>query len=130
LRHGQEENLTFHTLGCEAFSYIISKKRKKLDKKAKKCIFVGYDSQHRGYKLYSPSYKDVFVSRDVKFNELLEEFSSNEDVDDLEDSSIAPSWLDFDLDKSPQKYDVYYEETFAPMEKMPTMIIILALIPN
>jgi len=30
--------------GYEAFSYIIYEKRKKLDKKAKKCIFVDYNS--------------------------------------------------------------------------------------
>ena len=34
----------FRVFDCEAFSYIISEKMKKLDKRAKKCIFVGYDS--------------------------------------------------------------------------------------
>ena len=85
--------------GCEAFSYIISEK-KKLDKRAEKCIFMGYDNQHRGYRLYSPSYRGVFISRDVKFNELPTEPTTNEDVDD---SSIAPNWLDINSDKSPQK---------------------------
>jgi len=88
---------------CEAFSYIIFDKRKKLDKKSKKYIFVGYDNQHRGYKLYSPSFKGVFVPRDVKFNELLEESTSNEDVDDSNNLSVAPNWLDIDASKSPQE---------------------------
>ena len=87
--------------GCEAFSNIISEKRKKLEKRAKKCIFVGYDSQHRGYRLYSPSYKVVFVSRDVKFNELPKDSTSKEDVDDLKEPLVAPSWLDIDVNKSP-----------------------------
>ena len=34
----------FRVFRCEAFSYIIFKKRKKLDKRAEKCIFVGYDN--------------------------------------------------------------------------------------
>ena len=34
--------------GCEVFSYIIYEKRKNLDKGDEKCIFEGYDSQHRG----------------------------------------------------------------------------------
>ena len=89
--------------GCEAFSYIIYEKKKKLDKRAKKCIFVGYDSQHKGYRLYSLSYKGVFISRDVKFNELFEESTSNEDVDDLDEPLVAPSWLDINVDKSPQE---------------------------
>jgi len=45
----------------------------------------------------------MFISKDVKFNELLEESTSNEDVDDLENSSVAPSWLDINLNKSPHE---------------------------
>jgi len=75
--------------GCEAFSYIVFEKKKKLNKRAKICIFMGYYSQRRGYKLYSPSYRAVFILRDVKFNELPIESTSNEDVDDLDDFSIA-----------------------------------------
>ena len=87
--------------GCEAFSYIISEKRKKLEKRDEICIFMDYDSQHRGYRIYSPSYKAMFISRDVKFNELPKESTSNEDVDVPEDSLVSPSWLDIDVDKSP-----------------------------
>ena len=89
---GRKPNYShLRVFGCEIFSYIIYEKRKKLDKRAKKCIFVGYDSQHRGYKLYSPSYKVVFISKDVKFNELLDDSSSKEDVVDPKDPSVAPS---------------------------------------
>ena len=88
---GNKSNIShLRVFGCEAFSYIVSERRKKLDKRAEKCIFVGYDNQHRGYRLYSPSYRGVFVSRDVKFNELPVESTSNEDDDDLDDSSVAP----------------------------------------
>ena len=49
---GNKPNIShLRVFGCEAFSYIIFEKRKKLDKKAKKCIFMGYDSHHRGYRL-------------------------------------------------------------------------------
>ena len=68
-----------------------------------KCIFMGYDNQHRGYRLYSPSYRGVFISRDVKFNELPIESTSNEDDDDLDDSSVTPNWLDINSDKSSQQ---------------------------
>ena len=64
---------------------------------------MGYDNQHRGYKLYSPSYRAIFVSRDAKFNELPSEFASNEDVDDFDDSSIPSTWLDINSNKSPQE---------------------------
>ena len=52
---------------------------------------MGYDNQHRGYKLYSSSYKAIFISRDVKFNELSTEPAANEDDDDLDDSFVAPN---------------------------------------
>ena len=41
----------FRIFGCDAFAFITSEKRKKLDKKLKKCIFVGYDSQYKSYEL-------------------------------------------------------------------------------
>ena len=39
--------------------------------------------------MYSPSYRVVFISKDVKFNELPNEYASNEDVDELDDSFVA-----------------------------------------
>ena len=63
---GNKPNIShLRVFGCEAFSYIVSERRKKLDKRAEKCIFVGYDNQHRGYRLYSPSYRAIFILRDV-----------------------------------------------------------------
>jgi len=99
---GRKPNIShLRVFGCVAFSFVVSEKRKKLDQKVEKCIFVGYESQHRGYRLYSPSYKAVLVSRDVKFNELPFDSTSKKDVVNPKDSSDAPSWLVFDGDKSP-----------------------------
>ena len=50
--------------------------------------------------MYSPSYRVVFISKDVKFNELPIKMTSNEDDDDLDDSSVAPNWLDINSNKS------------------------------
>lgn len=36
---------------------------------AKKCVFVGYDSRTKGYKLYNPKDGKVIISRDVDFDE-------------------------------------------------------------
>jgi len=51
---------------------------------------VGYEIQHRGYRLYSPFSRVVFFLRDIKFNELSKE-STFEDLDYLDDSSITPN---------------------------------------
>lgn len=55
--------------GCRAMAHIPKEKRSKFDAKSKSCIFVGYCSTSKGYRLYDPSRQKVIVSRDVKFFE-------------------------------------------------------------
>nr|GEU81061.1 retrovirus-related Pol polyprotein from transposon TNT 1-94 [Tanacetum cinerariifolium] len=52
-----------------AYVHILSQRRSKLDDRSKKHVFVGYDKQSKGYKLYNPVTRKVVVSRDVDFNE-------------------------------------------------------------
>ncbi|KAI3700974.1 hypothetical protein L2E82_45615 [Cichorium intybus] len=55
--------------GCIAYAHVPDQKRKKLDDKGEKCIFVGYDKRSKAYKLYNPLTKKVIISRDVEFDE-------------------------------------------------------------
>ncbi|KAJ9542648.1 hypothetical protein OSB04_029154 [Centaurea solstitialis] len=55
--------------GCIAYALVTSPSRSKLDEKSQKCIFVGYSSQSKAYRLYNPMSGKVIISRDVKFNE-------------------------------------------------------------
>lgn len=55
--------------GAEAFKHIPKKFRKKLDSKAKKLIFVGYQADSKNYRLYDPDSRKISVSRDVLFHE-------------------------------------------------------------
>ncbi|XP_071933941.1 uncharacterized protein [Coffea arabica] len=43
--------------------------RKKLDDKTEKCIFIGYNHETKGYKLFNSDTEKVIVSRDVTFDE-------------------------------------------------------------
>ena len=52
-----------------AYALVPKQQRKKLDDKAVKCIFVGYNSESKGYCLYHPQSKRILVSRDVVFVE-------------------------------------------------------------
>ena len=56
--------------GCLAYSHVAKDKRQKLDVKSNKCIFLGYECNVKGYRLYDVNKKKVFVSRDVIFNEM------------------------------------------------------------
>lgn len=55
--------------GSEVMVHIPKQKRKKWDKKSVKLIFVGYDSERKGYRCMDPNSKKLFVSRDVIFLE-------------------------------------------------------------
>jgi hypothetical protein len=63
--------------GCKDFAHIPKENRKKLDAKDIKCIFIGYCSEFKAYKLFDPSTHKVFASRDVIFHEQIE--GKNED---------------------------------------------------
>ncbi len=54
--------------GCIAYAHIPKDERKKLDSKAKKCIFLGYGTETKGYRLHDLKKAKVFYSRDVIFN--------------------------------------------------------------
>lgn len=53
------------------FTYWMRKKSK-LDNKSEKYIFIGYDSNSKGYKLYNPNSRKTIINQDVIFNEEVE----------------------------------------------------------
>ncbi|KAF0702578.1 hypothetical protein As57867_007746, partial [Aphanomyces stellatus] len=55
--------------GCTAFAFIDKAKRTKLDPRATKCVFVGYASQHKSYRLVDCESGQLFECRSVKFTE-------------------------------------------------------------
>lgn len=55
--------------GSLCYSLIPSQNRKKLDQKSQKCIFVGYSTQSKAYRLYNPESKKILTRRDVIFDE-------------------------------------------------------------
>ncbi|KAI3474406.1 hypothetical protein Pfo_029267 [Paulownia fortunei] len=59
----------FRIFGCVAYAHIPDEKRKKLDDKGEKCIFLGVSDHSKAYKLYNPNTKRIVVSRDVVFDE-------------------------------------------------------------
>ena len=64
--------------GCDAYAHVAKDERQKLDSKSRKCIFLGYGTETKGYRLYDPSRLKVFFSRDVRFNERRRESSEQE----------------------------------------------------
>ncbi|GKV36625.1 hypothetical protein SLEP1_g44733 [Rubroshorea leprosula] len=59
----------FKIFGCIAYAHILDEKRKKLDDKGEKSIFLGVSNNSKAYKRYNPNTKKIIVSRDVIFDE-------------------------------------------------------------
>ena len=55
--------------GCAGYALIPKDERQKLDAKARKCIFLGYSHNRKGYRLYDQNIRKVIHSRDVRFDE-------------------------------------------------------------
>lgn len=56
--------------GSICYVHVPKSRRSKLDAKAKKCIFVGYDVRKKGWKCLDPKTHSFVVSRDVVFDEI------------------------------------------------------------
>ncbi|KAH9799278.1 hypothetical protein KPL71_000300 [Citrus sinensis] len=59
----------FRVFGCIAYVHVPDEKRRKLDHKGVKCIFLGVSDHSKAYKLYDPIIKKIVISRDVIFYE-------------------------------------------------------------
>ncbi|MCO5576337.1 hypothetical protein L7F22_030146 [Adiantum nelumboides] len=69
---GKKTNvLHFKVFGCIAYVHVLNELRTKLDPKAEKCVFIGYSLEQKGYKCYNPITRQVKVSRDVVFDEMI-----------------------------------------------------------
>lgn len=54
--------------GSIAYAQVPQQERSKLDDRSAKYVFIGYDYQSKGYRLFNPMNNKVVVSRDVQFD--------------------------------------------------------------
>ncbi|KAL6315970.1 hypothetical protein AAG906_014895 [Vitis piasezkii] len=66
--------------GCPAYAHVDNGK---LEPKSIKCVFLGYESNVKGYNLWYPETKKIILSRDVIFYEttMLHDSSSRDSCD-------------------------------------------------
>ncbi|UYV69877.1 hypothetical protein LAZ67_7001058 [Cordylochernes scorpioides] len=78
-----------HTLKIEAFVALLipKQKLKKFDRRAKRCILVGYSTQSKGYRLWDNDSKQVFITKHARFDE--NEVGLNQLKDDVTEGSEA-----------------------------------------
>lgn len=56
-----------HVFGCAAYTLVPKQLRKKLDSKAEKMTFMGYEPGSKAYRLLNQNTGKIIVSRDVQF---------------------------------------------------------------
>jgi hypothetical protein len=61
----------FRVFSIVAWAHIPDEKRKALQPKIEKCIFVGYSENVKGYRFLQPHSNEIIIRRDVKFDENL-----------------------------------------------------------
>lgn len=89
----------FHEFGSDVYAWIPGERRKKLDKKARKLKFVGYDESSKGYRLTNKDTKDVIIARDVKF------LTSDSDITEVESTDATKESIVDSIDCIMDTYD-------------------------
>ena len=94
--------------GCTAYSHIPKDERWKLDTKTRKCIFLGYSSNRKGYQLYDQCIRRVIHSRHARFNESI----CGVEKESMTDASVEDSQMATDTtsDESQSSADDLSEE--------------------
>ena len=59
----------FRVFGCVCYVFVSNHLRSKFNRKAVRHIFMGYDSQRKGWRCYNPTNGRCYTSRDVIFDE-------------------------------------------------------------
>lgn len=70
----------FKVFGCVCFALVPSSKRHKLEKKSRKCVFVGYDNEKKGWRCFDPDTRTCLVAYNVVFDEASSWWSNESEV--------------------------------------------------
>lgn len=66
----------------KSFSHIPKDDKKKLDPKATKCIFLGYYTEFKAYKVFNPLNHKGFASWDVLFHKQTKEGNKEKNLEE------------------------------------------------
>ncbi|MCO5570135.1 hypothetical protein L7F22_023852 [Adiantum nelumboides] len=104
--------------GCLAYAHIPQQLRGKLDDKAVKCIFVGYSSGSKGYRLYNPATNKIFESRDVIFAETTAQSMVAFDVPHMQTQDVfegfLPSFVENQESQQVDNFDQSFDQHVTP----------------
>ncbi|MCO5605620.1 hypothetical protein L7F22_059803 [Adiantum nelumboides] len=104
--------------GCLAYADIPQQLHGKLDDKAVKCIFVGYSSGSKGYRLYNPATNKIFESRDVIFAKTTAQSMVAFDVPHMQTQDVfegfLPSFVENQESQQVDNFDQSFDQHVTP----------------
>ena len=60
----------FRPFGCRVYPYLRDYSAHKLSPRSIPCVFIGYNSQYKGYQCLDPVSSRIFITRHARFDEL------------------------------------------------------------
>ncbi|KAM0065667.1 putative RNA-directed DNA polymerase [Helianthus debilis subsp. tardiflorus] len=108
----------FRVFGCVCYVFIQDHLRHKLERKAIRCIFIGYDSEKKGWRCCDPKTNKCYVSRDVIFDEASTWWSDN--YEQLPDTQVLKDELDSYIMLNISEPETTAEEEVEPVIEGPS----------
>ncbi|KAJ9538263.1 LOW QUALITY PROTEIN: hypothetical protein OSB04_030996 [Centaurea solstitialis] len=110
--YGHSPNLDhLRNFGCLCFA-VIPNIADKFASRAQKCVFLGYSSSKKGYRLASLDTKQEFVSRDVKFYENIFPYNMKEENQGISSSGTLNTlnFFDFVVEQTDNVYNDFPDD--------------------
>lgn len=106
-----------HEFGCDVYVMIPYEKRRKLDDKAEKMKFVGYDSASKGYRLMDKNFR-IVVSREVHFLKSKQSWKKEmkDDTPGMKQCGEIIVNLEHGFEDGVQEYEEYHYDHFQEEE--------------
>lgn len=100
--------------GSTVFVHVPKERRRKLDPKAEKCIFVGYDENVKGFRVWNPATSKIQIVRDVKF---VDECQDLAELQNSSDVRVKSESVLVDVDIAPKGEIVAADDDFQDAEE-------------
>lgn len=68
---------TFHVFGCRVYPCLRDYVSNKFDHRSRACVFLGYSTQHKGFRCFDPNSSRVYISRHARFDEICFPYASS-----------------------------------------------------
>jgi len=119
---GKKPTLTYlKVFGTVAYMLDKQPGRGKSHPKSKKCLFIGYEPQAKGYRLWCPAKRKTYKSRDVRFLDKFEEDNKYEDF--VEQECAKNQKIEINLLQVPPTAEPESSPKFENKPEVPDMVV-------